>query len=151
MSSDARVLTLIALIRMTSRAMVDEITERLEAAGFPDSPPRFHPVFESMDPKGTRLTVLAARAGMTHQAMGEVVRELEARGYVERIPDPGDGRARIVRLTADGRKLVRAGIREVAAIERKWMRRWRAAGLEGDLQAALEAALREEGAWGPPT
>jgi DNA-binding MarR family transcriptional regulator len=139
-----RVVTLIALLRRTSRAMVDEITERMEAAGFPDSPPRHHPLFESLDPEGTRLTVLAVRAGMSHQAMGELVGELEERGLVERVPDPSDGRARLVRLTDEGREVVRAAVREIAAIERKWIRRWRRAGLDGDVRAALEAALRDE-------
>lgn len=146
MPEQQRVVTLIALLRRTSRAMVDEITERMEAAGFPDSPPRHHPVFESLDADGTRLTVLAARTGMTHQAVGELVAELEARGLVERAPDPTDGRARLIRLTPDGRKVVRAAVREIAAIEEKWARRWRAAGLRGDLRTALEAGLREEDA-----
>jgi DNA-binding MarR family transcriptional regulator len=101
-------------------------------------------VFENIDPEGTRLTVLAARAGLTHQAIAEVVAEMEARGYVERVADPSDGRARLIRLTDDGREMVRAAIRVIASIERKWLRRWRAAGLEGDLRAALEAGLEAE-------
>jgi DNA-binding MarR family transcriptional regulator len=140
-----RAITLIALLRRTSRAMVDEITNRMEADGFPDSPPRHHPVFESIDPEGTRLTVLAARAGMTHQAMAQLVGELEQRGLVERVDDPSDGRARLVRLTDDGREVVRAALKHIAAIEETWRRRWRRAGLEGDPHAALEAALREDG------
>ena len=139
-----RTITLIALVRRTARLMTEEITERMEASGFPDSPPRHHPVFENIDPHGTRLTVLAARAGITHQAMGQLVAELEERGIVERVADPSDGRARLVRLTAAGRDVVRAAVREIAAIEDKWSRRWRAAGLEGDVRAALEFALREE-------
>jgi DNA-binding MarR family transcriptional regulator len=142
---EQRAITLIALLRRTSRLMVEEITERLEAAGHPDQPPRYHPVFENIDPHGTRLTVLAARAGMTHQAISEVVIELERRGYVERIEDPTDRRARLVQLTDDGRTLVRSALDEIAAIERKWTRRWRRAGLKGDLREALEAGLREEG------
>jgi DNA-binding MarR family transcriptional regulator len=142
---EQRAITLIALLRRTSRLMVEEITERLEAAGHPDQPPRYHPVFENIDPHGTRLTVLAARAGMTHQAISEVVIELERRGYVERVEDPTDRRARLVHLTDDGRTLVRSALDEIAAIERKWSRRWRKAGLRGDLVEALEAALREEG------
>jgi DNA-binding MarR family transcriptional regulator len=140
-----RVITLIALLRRTSRLMVEEITERLEAAGFPDSPPRHHPVFENIDSEGTRLTVLATRAGLTHQAMGELVSELEHRGYVERVPDPSDGRARLVRLTHDGRIVVRAALREIGRIEQEWSERWHKAGLQGDIRASLEAALRDEG------
>ena len=56
-----RVITLISLVRRTGQLMVEEITTRLEAAGFPDSPPTFHPIFENLDPAGTRLTTLAAR------------------------------------------------------------------------------------------
>src|SRR6266508_1809314 len=131
-SAEERVVTLISLLRRTNHRMVDEITERLEESGFPDSPPSFHPIFENIDPEGTRLTVLASRAGLTHQSVGEVVVELERRGYVERIPDPSDGRARLVRLTDDGRALVRAAIQHIGAIEQDWTSLWRAAGLEGD-------------------
>src|SRR3712207_8652158 len=80
MSEQERVITLIALLRRTSRRMVDEITERMEAGGFPDSPSRHHPVFENIDPEGTRLTVLADRAGISHQAMSEAGGELGGRG-----------------------------------------------------------------------
>lgn len=140
-----RAITLIALLRRTSRRMVEEITERMEAAGYPDSPARHYPVFENLDPEGTRLTVLAGRAGITHQAMAQLVTELEERGIVERVADPSDGRARLIRLTDDGREIVRAALRQIAAIEEKWRRRWRRAGLQGDPRTALEVALREEG------
>ena len=52
--------------------------------------------------RGTRLTELSQRAGMTKQAMGQIVDDLERLGYVEREPDPADGRAKIVRFTAAG-------------------------------------------------
>jgi DNA-binding MarR family transcriptional regulator len=140
-----RALTLIALLRRTSRLMVEEITERMEAAGFPNSPSRHHPLFENIDPEGTRVTVLAARAGITHQAMAQLASELEERGIVERVADPLDGRARLVRLTDHGRERVRAALKQIAAIENKWCRHWRRAGLHGDPRTALAAALREEG------
>ncbi len=158
MTQPQRIVTLISLLRRTSQLMVDEITERLEAAGFADLPPAYHPIFENIDPQGTRLTVLAARARLTHQSMGEIVAELQRRGYVERVADPTDGRARLVRLTAAGRDVVRTAIREIAAIEAKWQQRWRRAGLKGELRGPFEAALREEDAGGsaaaqpaPPT
>ena len=56
-----RVVTLISLLRRTTQLMVDEITVRLDGAGFPNCPPSFHPIFENLDPEGTRLTVLAGR------------------------------------------------------------------------------------------
>jgi DNA-binding MarR family transcriptional regulator len=138
-----RAVTLIAVLRQTARLMVDEITTRLEAAGYTDVPPRFHPVFENMEPDGIRLTALAARAGQTHQSMGEVVAELEQRGYVERAPDPDDGRARLVRLTDAGRDVVRAGLEAIDGIERDWTTSWRANGLTCDLRVPLERTLRD--------
>lgn len=144
-----RAVTLISLLRRTARLMVDEITERLEAAGYPDSPPRFHAVFENLDPEGTRLTVLSARTGFTHQSIGEVVDELEHRGFVERVPDPRDRRARLVLLTDSGRALVRAALDAIEDIETEWTARWHAAGLQGDLRSALATALRPEDDAGP--
>ena len=87
--------------------------------------------------------MIASRAGLTHQSVGEVVSELEQRGYVERVADPADRRARLVRLTPDGRRLVRAAVTAIDSIEREWTRRWRAHGLAGDLRRGLDGALRE--------
>jgi DNA-binding MarR family transcriptional regulator len=138
-----RVVTLISLLRRTTQLMVDEISVRLAKAGFPNCPPSFHPIFENLDPDGTRLTVLAGRTGLTHQSVGEVVAELEQRGYVERVADPDDRRARLVRLTPAGRQLVRAAVTTIDAIEREWTKRWRAHGLSSDLRRPLEGALRQ--------
>jgi DNA-binding MarR family transcriptional regulator len=70
-----------------------------------------------------------------------VVDALVRRGYVERVPDPDDRRARLVVLTEEGKELVRAAVRAIAAIEGEWTARWEAAGLRGDLRRALVAAL----------
>jgi DNA-binding MarR family transcriptional regulator len=143
MAEDERVITLIALLRRTSQRMVDELIERLHAAGYADHTAAHHPIFENIDPQGTRLTVLASRTELTHQAVGELVDVLERRGYVQRIPDPSDGRARLVQLTKKGRGAVRTAIREISEIEATWLDRWHHAGLRGDLRAALEKGLRE--------
>ena len=138
-----RVITLIALFRQTGKLMVDELIERLHAAGYSEATAAHHPLFESIDPEGTRLTVLAGRAGMTHQSMGELVAELERRGYLERRQDPSDGRARLVRLTPKGRRMVRRAVQAAAEIEAAWTERFRRAGFEGELRPLLEAALGE--------
>src|SRR5215218_8780835 len=52
--------------------------------------------------QGTRLTELAQRAGMSKQAMGDLVDQCEAWGLVRREPDPRDARARVVRFSAIG-------------------------------------------------
>jgi DNA-binding MarR family transcriptional regulator len=138
-----RPMTLIALQRRTARLMIDELTERMHASGYAWAPARHYPVFENIDAGGTRLTVLAARAGITHQAMAQLVYELEEHKIVERIADSSDGRAKLVRLTDEGRERVDVALRHIAAIEDTWTQLWRRSGLAGDPRAALEAALHE--------
>ncbi len=142
---------MIAVFRRTAQLMVDELIERLEAAGYPDLTSAHHPVFENLDRGGTRLSVLASRADMTHQSMSELVAALEQRGFLERRPDPSDGRARLVCLTAEGRQLVKTAIAELDAIEAKWRQRWRRAGFRGDMRRLLEATLTREDVWRLPS
>jgi DNA-binding MarR family transcriptional regulator len=139
--SRTRVVTTLSLFRAISREMVDELVTRLTAAGYGDVPAAQHPVLENLDPDGTRLTTLGARAGITHQSMGELVAALERNGYVERRPDPADRRARLVCLTRKGRALVRQAVREISEIETIWLTRFADAGLTGDLRAVLKAAI----------
>jgi DNA-binding MarR family transcriptional regulator len=140
-----RRVTLIAVFRQTAQRMVAELVEALHEGGYADISASHQAVFENLDPDGTRLTVLAARAGMTHQSMGELVRELERRGYLERIADPADGRARIVRLTKRGRDAVRLAVAASAQIEARWVVFWRQAGLDGDAATALRRTLEDQG------
>jgi DNA-binding MarR family transcriptional regulator len=139
----ARVITLIALFRQTAKRMVEELIERLHAAGYTEATAAHHPLFENIDPEGTRLTVLAARAGMTHQSMGELVGELERHGYLDRRQDPSDGRARLVMLTPKGRRMVRRAVKEAAEIEAAWLERFRRAGFQGELRPLFESALAD--------
>jgi DNA-binding MarR family transcriptional regulator len=132
---------IISVLRSTTRMMIHELLDALDDAGYPDMQAAFHPLFECIDDEGTRLTELAARADMTHQSMGEIVVSLEQRGYVERRPDPADGRARLVCLTPAGRKLRRVGTEKIRDIERLWQARWREAGLDVDVRTAFWTAL----------
>jgi len=68
---------------------------------------------------GTRPTTLASKLGITPQAVAQLVGELESMGLVERVPDPEDGRARLVRFTDKGRQDILAGFDVFAAIERE--------------------------------
>src|SRR3954454_23267298 len=108
MPKSAPPVSVIAVFRRTANLIVSDLVRRLAAAGFPDAQPTFHPVFENIDPEGTRVSTLAARADLTHQSMSELVVILEQRGWIERRPDPADRRARLVCLTREGRKLARA-------------------------------------------
>lgn len=93
-------------------------------------------VFGNIDPEGTRLTELAERARMTKQSVGEVTSDLEQRGYVERVPDPSDGRAKIIRLTERGRAAQALGIGLIDELEQEWAERF-----GPDRVAALREAL----------
>ena len=66
---------------------------------------------------GLRLTDLATRAGMTAQSMGELVDDLEGKGYLERRPDPDDRRAKRIYLTGRGRENARVAKQTIAEVE----------------------------------
>ena len=70
--------------------------------------------------EGTRLTDLAARAPVSKQALGKLVASLERRGYVERHPDPEDGRAQRIVLSARGRAFLEAARDVVGEVEAEW-------------------------------
>jgi DNA-binding MarR family transcriptional regulator len=92
------------------------------AAGFGDLTPSHDPVFIFLSPEGDRIVDLAQRAGVTKQAMGYLVRYLEGRGYLERVPHPTDGRAQLVRRTDRGWEVNRLARRLVEEIQGDWAR-----------------------------
>jgi DNA-binding MarR family transcriptional regulator len=113
-------LRLVTLIRRLHLAVRAEVTEELRARGYDDLTPAHIYVFQTPGPDGLRPTELARRALTSKQAMNHLLGGLEARGYLERVAAPGDGRARILRLTPDGRRLTKV-IQEISArIERRW-------------------------------
>lgn len=69
--------------------------------------------------EGTRLTELARRASMSKQAMGELVDQCTELGLVDRMADPGDGRARIVKFTRAGLSWLSAFRDAINAAERE--------------------------------
>jgi DNA-binding MarR family transcriptional regulator len=84
--------------------------------------PKHGAVIANIDDAGTRPSVLADRAGMTRPAMGELIDELEVAGYVRRVPDPADRRAKLIKPTAKTRsrqKLAREVNARIEAAYRK--------------------------------
>jgi DNA-binding MarR family transcriptional regulator len=110
----------IALLYTAADAVASELSTRMTALGYDEIRGAHGCVFGNIDPDGMRLTELAELAGMTKQAVGESVSDLERLGYAERAPDPSDGRAKIIRLTERGRAAQRAGFEIIADIERGW-------------------------------
>jgi len=106
------------LLREPLRAMNEELIARLAAEGHREVRLPHGNVFQFLDDAGTRVSVLAERAHLTKQAMAQLVAHLEAHGYVERVADPADGRAKLVRATARGRgvyAIVRVFVADVDA------------------------------------
>ena len=74
-------------------------------------------VFQHLVAGPRTIGALAERLGVSQQAASKAVADLERRGYVRREADPGDGRARLVALTARGDAAIEAGRRHRAAVE----------------------------------
>ncbi|MDL9978193.1 MarR family winged helix-turn-helix transcriptional regulator [Microbacterium sp. ASV49] len=129
---DHRVNT-IAMLGQAYSLLGFRIVDGVVGAGYPQKP-KHSAVFAQLGPEGARLTDLARGAGMTPQAMGEVVDELEELGYVRREPDPADRRAKRVMLTPLGIDCVRAAVTTIDGIE---------ADIESVIGADGHARLRE--------
>ena len=119
MSTRAR-LPIGQLLTRTLRGFRVDLYERAHEAGYGDTREAHLQVFGSIDWTGTRLTELAARSNMTRPAMAELVDELEQAGYLARSPDPSDGRAKLIRPTRKGRRVLMKALRAVDDIEREY-------------------------------
>jgi DNA-binding MarR family transcriptional regulator len=110
-----------ALLRVPAQAIHRRIINGLNAAGFDDLRVPHMAVLQFPGPDGARPGMLAERAGMSKQAMNQLLRSLEALGYIARSNAPDEGRARIVRLTKRGRAAY-AIIHDILRdVEREWI------------------------------
>ena len=115
--------SLAILLREPFRFGTEVLHRRFAERGHPEVRPVHGNVMQFLDDDGTRVSVLAERALVTKQSMAELVAHLEALGYVERVPDPTDRRAKLVRATARGKQLYAIAREVVAEIETDWTRR----------------------------
>ncbi|MGW4963498.1 MarR family winged helix-turn-helix transcriptional regulator [Nonomuraea sp. NPDC004186] len=120
-----------------------ELHRQLDKEGFEGIRYSHGAVFRFIDDEGSRLTMLAERSGLSKQALGEVVTELERHGYVERTTDPDDHRAKIIRLTERGMKAQIAAARILGDIERRWAQRLGQDRIAG-MRIVLEEVVRFE-------
>ncbi len=126
-----------ALVAIIDQELRRRVTAALHASGFPDYRSTYRSIFMWTRAEGSRVTELAELAQITQQAMSELVAELERRGYVERIPDPTDRRAMLVRRTERGWQLNAISRQAVAEAQAEWE-----AQLGAPEYAHLLAALR---------
>lgn len=108
---------LLRLLGLATRQLATDLHGKLVAAGVTDHRDSWNNVMPHIPPAGIRLTDLAARAGMTKQAMAELVAEIERRGYLQRTADPADRRAKIIEFTAQGWSLVNAALPALGELE----------------------------------
>ncbi|MEU3572073.1 MarR family winged helix-turn-helix transcriptional regulator [Kitasatospora sp. NPDC036755] len=102
------------------RTIIDELHERIAREGHPDLRPMHGFVFQAIGPQGTTATELGRRLGVTKQAAGKTVDNLEQLGYVERASDPADTRRKLVRLTERGTDCLLRSARIFDELREEW-------------------------------
>jgi DNA-binding MarR family transcriptional regulator len=123
-----------ALLRVPAQAIHRRIIHDLNVAGFEELRVPHMAVLQFPGPDGLRPSALAERAGMSKQAMNQLLRSLESLGYIARSDAPNEGRARIIRFTKRGR----AAYSKIDDILRDIEREWKA-----ELGPARFAQLKE--------
>ena len=111
-----------ALLRMPWELVRRRMLERLHGAGFDDLEPAHLSVLQYPGPDGTRPSELAARLGISKQALNYLLGQLERLGYLERVNDPDDLRGKRIHVTERGDAAIgtmRAAIRD---LEGEWAR-----------------------------
>jgi DNA-binding MarR family transcriptional regulator len=129
------------LMFIAARAAADRIFRAVHDAGFDDVTIAQSRLLMGIDAEGTRLSVLAERAQIAKQTATALVDKLERAGYVQRVPDPSDGRARLVRMTPRAEEALPVARAEEDRIEAEW-RAHLGPELMDQLRVAL-TALRE--------
>src|SRR6266540_604030 len=124
------------LLLLAARALADDLNARLADEGFPGMRAGFGFIFRAIRDGEPTPTKLAATLGISKQAVGKVLDEMEQRGFVERRQDPADRRARRVRLTPHGRAASQTAIRLSGEIEADLCRR-----VGAEQVAAVRSAL----------
>jgi len=112
-----------ALLRIPWEAVQQHMLERLHERGFDDFDRAYFAVFRYPGPHGARPTDVAARVGISKQALNYLLRELERLGYLEREPDPDDLRSKRIVLTRRGIAAVGVIRDAVADVEAAWKQR----------------------------
>ena len=118
-ADEADALNLGLLLFIPYRFMESAVLAALRAYGH-DLPVSQARVFQRIAPDGSRLGELAQAAQVSKQTLGSIVDQLQRAGYVSRIPDPTDARARLVVVSERGRELVELSTPVVREVESIW-------------------------------
>mgnify|MGYP001302812534 CR=1 FL=1 len=110
---------LATLMFVSYRAMDERVQRAMREAGYDVTVAQAR-LGQRIADEGSRLTELADRAQVTKQTASLLVAALEREGLVERVPDPSDGRAQLIRLSARGREAATHAMHVVRGVEREW-------------------------------
>lgn len=108
------------LLYIPYRWLENRVIDALATAGYDDITVAQMKIMQRIGPDGTRLTELAEQAQVTKQTAGFLVDQLEKAGWVERVPDPTDKRARLVRIAARGKQALPVASAAVSEVEAEW-------------------------------
>lgn len=109
-----------ALLRFPWESVQRHMLSQLHERGFDDLDAAHLHVFLYPGPQGMRPSELAARLGVSKQALNYLLGELERSGYVERGPHPDDQRSKRIALTTRGEEAIRVIRDAVAQVEAAW-------------------------------
>jgi DNA-binding MarR family transcriptional regulator len=130
------------LLGMGFQLVLREFVERVDAAGYSDLRPVHGMVFQALRRRGATGTELADQLGVTKQAAGQIVDDLEQRGYVRREVHPSGGRRRLVVLTEKAHEHLLVAGRVLHGLEAELANRLGDADLAG-LRGELSRLIRE--------
>ena len=119
-AADTEELPLGVLLFIPTRAMEAATMDGLARAGYTDMTVAQARIAARIEPGGSRVVRLAEAAQVTKQTAGFLVEQLERAGYVERVPDPTDGRARLVKIAARGHAAREEVLPVLAEVEAQW-------------------------------
>ncbi|MEV6236958.1 MarR family winged helix-turn-helix transcriptional regulator [Lentzea sp. NPDC051838] len=138
------------VLGMAFQLVVAEFVQRLDAEGYADLRPAHGAVFQALRGGGATSTELAERLGVTKQAAGQMVADLEERGYLRRVEHPDGGRRRLVVLTGKADEHMAVAGRVLHKLEAELASQLGEGKLQ-ELRAGLSQLIRElAGAELPP-
>ncbi len=125
-----------------SRELARGLMEKSVARGHKGLKLNWDTVFLNLDfREGSRVVDLAQVNGLTKQAMSQIVAEIEQHGYIAKKEDPSDGRARKLKLSAKGKKLIQDSLEAYEEMEQEFERLIGREKLEAFKEIAAELAV----------
>jgi len=128
------------LLRLAHQQWTLAVETKLAEEGFDDIKPHYANIFTFVPPEGMQVSQLTELAHVRKQSMTQTVEELEKLGYVERRPDPGDKRGKLVFLTERGKKVSPIAREAGKLVDQHWAELTSAEEIEA-LREALRSVL----------